>query len=250
MAVLLLARQPQTLPSAPASTALPASRPGYRLPNNQTYFYQADWRFLTAGTATLHMDQADREERITGTADATGAIALIYHVHDRFESFFEPESYCSLSLAKQTEEGFRRVNTNIRFDYINHKSILEEKNLKNNQSKQQANDIPSCVTDVLSAIYYVGSLPLAPNASYSFPLNDGGRTALVNAQVEGKEEVKTPAGSFQTIRVQPSSDTGTLKSKGKIWVWYSDDERRIPVQMRARMFWGTLNVQLARVENK
>ncbi len=196
------------------------------------------------------MDQAGEEERVTGTADATGAVALIYRVHDRFESFLDPKSFCSLSLAKQTEEGFRRVNTNIRFDYVNHKSILEEKNLRNNRSKQQMNEIPSCVTDVLSAIFYVGSLPLAPDANYRFPINDGGRTAQVNVHVEGKEELKTAAGTFETVRVQPSSDSETIKSKGRIWIWYSDDDRHMPVQFRARMFWGTLNVQLARIENK
>jgi hypothetical protein len=66
--------------------------------------------------------------------------------------------------------------------------------------------------------------------------------------VEGKEEVKTPAGTFKTIRVQPESDTGSLKSKGKIWLWYTDDDRRIPVQMRARMFWGTLTLKASKIQ--
>jgi len=35
-----------------------------------------------------------------------------------------------------------------------------------------------------------------------------------------------------------------LKEKGAIWIWYSDDEKRLPVQMKARMFWGTLLFRL------
>ncbi|HEV8182940.1 MAG TPA: DUF3108 domain-containing protein [Candidatus Angelobacter sp.] len=35
-----------------------------------------------------------------------------------------------------------------------------------------------------------------------------------------------------------------------MWVWYSDDAARIPVQMRARMAWGTLTFSLLRVDKK
>jgi hypothetical protein len=66
--------------------------------------------------------------------------------------------------------------------------------------------------------------------------------------VENREEVKTEAGIFKTIRVQPESDTGVLKSRGKVWVWYTDDAAHIPVQMRARLFWGTLTFRLNRIE--
>ena len=31
-------------------------------------------------------------------------------------------------------------------------------------------------------------------------------------------------------------------------IWYSDDANHIPVQMRAKMFWGTLNFKLQRIE--
>ena len=70
----------------------------------------------------------------------------------------------------------------------------------------------------------------------------------VQAHVEVREEVKTPAGTFQTLRVQPEADSGLLKKRGKIWVWYTNDGQHIPVLMRARMFWGTLTIRLTRVE--
>jgi hypothetical protein len=62
--------------------------------------------------------------------------------------------------------------------------------------------------------------------------------------------VKTEAGLFHTVRVQPSSDSGLLKQRGKVWIWYTDDPQRIPVQLRSRMFWGTLTVQLTRIDRQ
>ena len=90
---------------------------------------------------------------------------------------------------------------------------------------------------------------MTPNATYAFPLNDGGKTVTVQAHVEGKEQVKTPAGTFQTIRVGPEGDYGPLKNRGRIWIWYTDDAQHLPVQMRARLFWGTLTVYLTGVDS-
>ena len=42
--------------------------------------------------------------------------------------------------------------------------------------------------------------------------------------------------------------SGSLQSKGKVWVWYSDDPGHTPVQMRAKLGWGTLLFRLQRIE--
>lgn len=222
--------------------------PSYKFPNGTTYTYTAEWRLFDAGIATLHSEVVGGEQRIVAAADAVGAIALLYRVHDRFQSSVNPRSFCSLGLTKHTEEGFRKLDTAIRFDYAARKSVLDEKNLKLNSSKHTANDIPECVSDVISAIYYVGSLQLQPGRKFTFPLNDGGKTVDVQIDVEAREEVKTPAGTYRTVRLQPQALSGPLKEKGKVWVWFSDDANHIPVQIRARMFWGTLNFKLQHVD--
>ena len=76
------------------------------------------------------------------------------------------------------------------------------------------------------------------------------RTVTVSMHVENKEEVKTPAGTFQTIRVQPRADEGIVKNRGNIWIWYTDDARHIPVQIRARLFFGTITFHLQAIESK
>jgi hypothetical protein len=228
------------------------SKPGpqYQFPVGQTFVYSGVWRVFTAGTASLRMEQAGPENRVVGSANAMNAAAVLYHVQDTFESFFDPSTFCSHSTSRSVEEGFRRVQTNITFDYQRGKSRLEHKNLKKNETKREEHNIPACVTDVLTAIYYVGSLPLQPGRTYNFPLNDGGETINVTVHAEAREQIKTPAGVFNTIRVQPEAASGLLKDKGKIWIWYSDDAARIPVQARAHMYWGTLTLSLLRIDKK
>jgi hypothetical protein len=245
-------QQPQTAvmtPGGQASSIRPTPA-NYRFLNGQVLHYTAEWRLWTAGTATLKLDQVGTEQHITANAESAGAVAVLYRVADRFESFFDRKSFCSLRINKHSEEGLHGRETKIRFDYANHKAVLDERNLKTNESKHTEESIPNCVTDVLAGIYYLGSMPLEPGSTYVFPVNDGGKTYDVKAIVEGREEIKTDAGTFRTVRVQPSADSGVLKSRGKIWIWYSDDAAHIPVQMRARMFWGTLTFRLTRVERQ
>ena len=64
------------------------------------------------------------------------------------------------------------------------------------------------------------------------------------------EEIKTTLGSFKTLRVQPTAAAGVVKNRGNIWIWYTDDDRHLPVQMRARLFWGTITFRLTGNENK
>jgi hypothetical protein len=237
----------QQQPTVGADAHIQPLRQGFDFPR-QTLRYEAEYRFWTAGVATLRIERSGNQEHLSAIADSTGVVALLFRVQDRFNSYFDAQKLCSTKLTKHTEEGSHWRDTAITFDYARGKSVLEEKNLKNGQSKRVENDIPNCVTDVASGILYVASLPLAQDATYSFPLNDGGKTVTIQAHVEGKEQIKTPAGTFQTIRVGPQGDYSALKNRGRVMIWYSDDARHLPVQMQARMFWGTLTVYLASID--
>jgi hypothetical protein len=74
------------------------------------------------------------------------------------------------------------------------------------------------------------------------------RTVTVGMKAETREEIKTPAGTFQTIKVEATADEGVVKNRGHIWIWYTDDARHLPVQIQARLFWGTITFHLQSIE--
>jgi hypothetical protein len=39
-----------------------------------------------------------------------------------------------------------------------------------------------------------------------------------------------------------------MKGKGVLWAWYTDDARRVPVQMKSKLGFATLLFQLQRIE--
>ena len=238
---------PQTEAKIGSAAHIQPLRPGFQFPYGETLNYQGEWRFFTAGVATFKFEHVGSQIHISATADSTGVVALLYRVADRFDSYVDAKSFCSQKLIKHTEEGSHRRDTVITYEYNRGKSVLDEKNLKTNQQKRVENDIPGCVTDVVSGMAYVASLPLTVGATYVFTLNDGGTTVNVQANVEGKEQIKTPAGTFQTIRLGSEGNSGVLKNRGRMWIWYTDDEHHVPVQMRAKLPFGTLTMYLTSV---
>jgi hypothetical protein len=240
------ARAIPTTTGAGAAVQIQPPPADYVFPYNETYVYSADWRIWTGGTVALTMIPG----AVSATANSTGFVSMLYPVHDQFQSTFDPKTFCSQTIRKHTEEGFHARDTMITFDYGQRKSILDETNLKKKEAKRVENDIPGCVSDVLTGIYYAGSLPLKDGGVYRFPINDGNKTVDVELKVEGREAVKVPAGTFKTVRVSPVSTSRGMNSRGKLWIWYSDDSRRIPVQMRGRFLWGTITFQLQRIERR
>ena len=237
---------PQAHPIPP----LPAPRPGFSFPAKQTLTYSVDWRVFPGGTAVLHFESDGTNEHLTANAETIGAINLLFHVNDKFQSTFDREKGCTAEFDKQTVEGRRQISSTLKLDYAQGKSVLDERNLTTGQTKRLEAGIPGCLTDLLTGVFYASSQPMEVGKSFDMPVVDPLRTVMVTMKAEGKEELKTPAGTFKTIKVEPTAEAGVVKNRGQIWIWYSDDERHVPVQMRARLFWGTITFRLASIENK
>jgi hypothetical protein len=224
--------------------------PSFEYPQHETLTYTVDWRVFTTGTAVFHLDQVGDILKISATADTIGAVNMLFPVIDRFQSGVDLKTGCSTGFDKQTQEGRRKIASELAFDYAHGKQTRNERNLVKGTAAHKVTNIPACVTDSLSAVFYTQSQTLAPGQTVYFPLADAMRTVTVGMKVEDREEIKTPAGTFQTIKVQATADEGVVKNRGSIWVWYTDDPRHLPVQMQARLFWGTITFHLQSVDFK
>lgn len=246
------APEPKSLPSisaAPASAIVPPP-PNYKFPNGQTFVYGVEWHLFNTGTARMGMRNDGNEQHVISTAVSSGVVNALYKVNDHFDSVFDPHTFCSLQVVKHVEEGSHSRESELHFDYARHKSVLDQKNLKTGEQKHEENDIPGCVTDVITGFFYLSSLPLQVGNVNTFTVNDGGKTNEVSAHVEGREKVKVPAGTFDTIRVRIEAVSGSFQGKGMVWAWFADDGKHTPVQMRSKLAWGTLLFRLQRIEKQ
>ena len=121
--ILLVGASPRAQQAAPtdsigpAPAAIVAPRPNYAFPDGRSYVYSAEWHLITAGIGVVRMDVAGNERKVTATAESSGAVNVLFPVHDRFESRFDPRTFCSLSIFKHSEEGSHKRETSIHFAY-------------------------------------------------------------------------------------------------------------------------------------
>ena len=241
---------PKTATAPKPIPTLAPPQAGFTYPQHQTLTFTVDWRVFTAGVAVFHLDEANGIEKVSATADSVGAVNMLFPVVDRFQSSFDLKTGCSGGFNKQTQEGRRKIASELSFDYARGRQSEYSRNLVKGTAVRKDANVPACVTDALAAIFYTQSQPLVVGQTVEFPLADAMRTVTVGMKVEGREEIKTPAGTFQAVKVQATAEEGVVKNRGQIWIWYSDDPRHIPVQMQARLFWGTITFHLQSVEAK
>jgi hypothetical protein len=231
--------------SAPVSHVIPPAD-GYAFSNTE-YVYSVQWGLFRAGTSTVRLNRSGAGVRVTATADSAGVPDKFFKVHDLFNADVNPRTFCTAKITKHNEEGPRRRDITIVLDYAHAKSKADFKDLKTSETKHTEADIPSCVTDVISGFFYVASLPLAPGYSETFPVNDNGRMTDARFEVEGREHIKVSAGEFETLRVKVEPIAGAMKGKGTLWVWFTNDARHAPVQMKSKLGFATFTFQLQKM---
>jgi len=233
-----------------ATTVLPAQAPPFF--HGETMEYDISWRIFGAGKASMSLAHDTSANppvwRTTVSANSTGIVSKLYKVEDVFRSAFQEQGYCSEQLHKVLHEGARYRDIKIDFDGRRRVAAIREMDLARNRLvRETQNPIPACAFDVVSALYYVRTQKLEAGKSFQVPINDGSHTILIDVEVQGKEEIKTPAGVFQTIRVEPQVFGGTLfKRSGRMQLWLTDDASHRLVQVRAKLFIGAISAVLTK----
>ena len=132
-ALALAAGSPGQQQQPPVTLTPP--RAGFAFPQKLTLTYSVDWRVFPVATAQVHFEADGDRERITATADTSGAINMLFHLSDRFQTSFDREKACTYEFEKQTIEGRRQINSSLHIDYAQNKSCVDEKALQDADKK-------------------------------------------------------------------------------------------------------------------
>jgi len=228
---------------------------GAGLPAKESFTFNIDWRLFNAGKAKVDLTtttQPRAESQIKLHLESTGFVSKLFKVEDDYTVQMNG-NLCAELVNMISQEGSRLRETRITFDGEAKKaSYLERDRAKNNAVVlSQETEIPSCVHDVVGALFFLRTLNLEPGQSTQIPVSDGKKSVMVKVEAQAREEVKTPAGTFKTVRYEVYLFNNVLyKRNARVNVWLSDDRRRLPVQIRVRMTItiGTINLQLEKHE--
>jgi hypothetical protein len=195
---------------------------------------------VAGGEMTLSASSAELQGRPTYKFEMSAVsntfLSKFFLVRDTIVSWIDPKSFRSLRFEKHTVEGKRVKDELTEFDYENR--VV--------RSEGEVFPLEDGTLDSLSSVYYVRTLKLDGEKPIELQVFSGQPRALL-VELKGHETVTVPAGSFQTIRVEPRS-TGTGLMGKNLVLWLTDDVRKIPVQLRSKLKVGTLVGKLKSIE--
>lgn len=223
-------------------------------PTQETFHYAVEWRLIRAGRAKLTWrgEAGDAEGRRGELEiESTGLVSKLFKVEDRYMAAMDA-SLCATRTHMLAREGSRRRETNVVFDRERGKASYLEKDLnKDTIAHQTEIDVPACVHEVIGALYRLRALRMEPGQTAEVPMSDGKKSVRARVEAQEREEVRTPAGSYKAVRHEAFLFNNVLyRRPGRLFVWLTDDNRRLPVQIRVRLQFhiGTLTFQLEKEE--
>jgi len=231
-----------------------AAPQGANLPSAEALTYRVEWRLITAGRAKLEWS-AIRQPQPGWQAklrlESVGLVSKLYKVQDDYTASLN-QGMCAVFVQTISNEGSRQRDARITFDYPSKKaSYLEHDRVKNAVLSAREIEIPSCVHDVIGGIFFLRTLNLEPGQSMGLPVSDGKKAVVAKIQAQQREDLKVPDGAYKTIRYEVFLfDNVLYRRSAHLYVWLSDDQRKLPVQIQVRMpiTIGTITFELQKHE--
>ena len=191
-------------------------------------------RMEVVGTETV------RGREAWHTAFTVKGGTFFYKVNDRLESWIDMETFASLRHVQDLQEGKR--DRERRFEIYPDRLVYTE----NDGAEQPTARDP---LDDGSFLYFIRTVPLSIGQTYDFPRYFRPDRNPVRVRVLRKESVKVPAGRFDAIVIQPIiKSKGIFSENGKAEIWIADDSTRVMLKMRSGLPFGTLHLELKRIE--
>ncbi|MCX6136133.1 MAG: DUF3108 domain-containing protein [Ignavibacteriales bacterium] len=227
------------MPSASAQQAL-----------NQTVFgvgerlvFDVGFGFITAGEAVMSIPSIENVSgkdcyKVMFTVKSTPTFSFFFEVNDRYETYLDVAGIFPRRFEQHIKEGSYRRDFSAQFD--------QEKLL----ARTTGGDfpIPRYVHDIMSAFYYARTIDYSKwRIGEKIPLQNfyKDKTFPLDVKLLGRQKIEVDAGTFNCIIVEPMvREGGLFKSEGRILIWLSDDDLKIPVKVSTKVAIGSIDSEL------
>lgn len=171
-------------------------------------------------------------------------------VNDSFSAVVNSSDLGLHSSSKTIEEGKVHREQKSVIDRNSGSVTFTERDLADAKAEPKVKQTasPSWIQDMLSACYFVRTQKLNEGDVISIPISDGGQIYNIEVVVDKREEIKVDAGKFRAIKLNAKIFDGRyIKRSGEMFLWVSDDAKRIPVRAKIKTSGATVTVDLKRI---
>jgi len=211
--------------------------------------FSVGWEFVRAGTAEINISQqGESGYKIHNFARTNGFFDIFKRVRDTLVSqgvCLGDKMQSTLFTTDQLEKKYTAKK------YVQY--LWQENKVsytKNETTKVY--DVAAGHLNVLDAFYLTRIMPPSQGKPLSIPVFDAGEIYHVKVRFLKREKLRAPWGErVDCIVIQPDLETeGVFTSKGAIKIWLTDDEKRIPLKITAKIKIGHIIVRMTGYSKK
>lgn len=208
--------------------------------------YSGWWK---AGEATLAVVNDTYKGKpvyhVKGHGVTTGMTKLFFGVEDFYETYIDKQTTLPYRFIRKIDEGGHTKDKVIDFDQQSRVATVNDKK----HDKTTTYKTEPSIHDMVSSFYYLR------NSIDSKNLKEGDETVInmffdqenfkFKLKFLGREVIKTKFGKVNSLVFRPYVQAGRVfKEKESLTVWISDDQNKIPLQIKADLAVGSLKADI------
>lgn len=213
---------------------------GEKISYKVVYNWNSLW--LNAGEVSFTVEDAvygsNKAYHVIGNGSTYKSYDWFYKVRDVYESYIDQQTLKPLKFIRNVNEGGYTIYNNVTFKHAENKAVSTNGEFK----------VPSCIQDVLSAIYYSRNIDFSRyKVNDTIPINLFLDDSVYNIYIRylGKEVIRNRDDNYNCIKFKPLLISGTIFKGGeKMTVWVTDDANKIPVLVESPITVGAVRAEL------
>jgi len=212
---------------------------------------------VTIGDMTLDVAGITDDGRVQLKADARSRGTMLklfrYSFLQQIDAITNARDLRSISTKKHDVQKQKVRDSVATFDYPERTVTWVETNPNEPMRPPRtiASDLDGPTYDIVSALYFIRTLPLSVGYSTAFNVSDSGLVYRIPVRVAARERQKTIFGDVWCYRVEPVvfGRGRFFEQEGKMEIWITDDARRVLVRARVSAEVGKIDVRLKSAKN-
>lgn len=216
----------------------------------ETVVHDVHYMGISGGTLTLKVDPFGEVNGrkvynfVTRIETYPTFSSLVYALDDRVVTLVDFDQLIPHVFTLHVKESGQLREARAFFDFEkNEATYWEKKVTKKNgvEEKKQQWEILPFSQNVYSAIFYMRLFKWEDGKEYAFRVAHDGENLVFRGKVVAREVLDTELGPMKAIKVKPEITVkGVFKPMGDIFIWLSDDDRKLVLRIEAKIKIGTM----------
>ena len=215
----------------------------YPFKAGEKLLYDVSFAGIKAGNAYLEVindneSKIHNEIHIRFAAKTSFPFSSVYLIDDQIDTWLDINDLYTKKIKRSIKQG-------------NYKKESETKNYYEKSISVTNKDttlINGFLFDPYSLFYLLRTKPLILGQTITINTFNGKKITPIQIVTKAEETINTVFGSFNCLVIKPFREGSTLlKNKGDMMIWFSNDKKRLPIQIKIKLQYGSMLLKIKEI---